>query len=232
MEQKLVPVRHRGVWLWLAIFGFSLPWQAGAAGPETPSGGVARNDRVSPEEFLVLARSGEPAVLVHLDGKNSIPPVDESVVRVYYTLTPSTRIAADAVLRDGASAARSYRLTGTPLDWEEMHIPLPERLAAGPQSISPAVLASAIADEADLQLVDLRGPASGADAPSIGPARRLLPHEFDEALPQFSKRRWLVLVDDGHGAAEAWAHEAFSRGYRLVAVLQGGYPAWVAAPDR
>lgn len=232
MDSMLVPMRHRFVWLWLAICAIFLPWQVSAADAGALDRDVALKYRISPEEFIALANSGETVVLVNADEKGRKPRVEQGVTRVYYTLTPSARAAADAVLHDTASAARSYMLMGTPVDWEEMHIPLPERLASKPLSISAATLAQAIADEAGLQLVDLRGTAQDEHAPTIGPARRLLPHQFEAALPQFSKRRWLVLVDDGHGDADALAHEAFSGGHRLVAVLQGGYPAWVATPNR
>jgi len=131
----------------------------------------------------------------------------------------------------------SQRLTGTPVDWTRLGLrfamdPLPK----APLRITPRTLSEAINDEAGLQILDVRGPASADAAENLRSpfpdARRLLPHEAEALLPKLSKLRWIVVVDDGHRAAEPLADYIFKQGYPLVAILDGGYAAWISATDR
>jgi len=119
----------------------------------------------------------------------------------------------------------SQRLTGTPVDWTRLGL-----------RITPRTLSEAINDEAGLQILDVRGPASADAAENLRSpfpdARRLLPHEAEALLPKLSKLRWIVVVDDGHRAAEPLADYIFKQGYPLVAILDGGYAAWISATDR
>lgn len=185
--------------------------------------------QISPAGVAELSVASHPFILIDAIGEDS-PASGGDLRRVYYVLGPSIRASVDAVIQDRNSGFQSQRLTGTPLDWSELNLPIGKPvLPTEPLTISARELAQAIADEVDIQLVDLRGSSIEDPLPSISPrALRLFPHEFEEALSELSKRRWLVLIDDGHGLARIFAQDAFSRGYLLTTVLEGGYPAWIA----
>lgn len=194
--------------------------------------GATDDDRparlVSPAAAHDDVLAGRPILFIDAASESPPPPQIE-VKRLYYTNSLSTRAATDAVRRDQNQGLPAQRLTGTPLDWVELGLTFAPELPTKPAVINARALAEAIADEVDMQIVDLRGAADNIDTSSVSAnALRLLPHEFEAALPEVSRRRWLVLVDDGHGIANAFADLAFSRGYALVTVLEGGYPAWVA----
>jgi rhodanese-related sulfurtransferase len=208
---------------------------------------------ISPEGVRALAGVNQPFLL--LDASESGRAKDSPSAqtrRIYYTNGPSFRAAQAAVMRDrnaSASAAAinetgvpgSQRLTGTPLDWRRAGLqfigdPFPSR----PLQLTPRQLSEALKDGADLQVIDLRpmplGAGSGANdaqaAPFVEQALRLMPHEVDSELPKLSKQRWIVLVDAGGQVAVPIAESMYQRGFSLVTVLQGGWPAWVAATDR
>lgn len=182
---------------------------------------------VSPAAAHDDVLAGRP--ILFIDAASESPPPQAEVKRVYYTNSLSIRAATDAVRRDHSQGLPAQRLTGTPLDWVERGLTFAPELPAKPAVITARALSEAIADEVDVQIVDLRGGANDVGTSSVSAnALRLLPHEFEAALPELSRRRWLVLVDDGHGVASAFADLAFARGYVLVAVLEGGYPAWIA----
>ena len=183
---------------------------------------------VSPAAAHDGVLAGRPTLFIDA-ASESPPPPQAEVKRVYYINSLSIRAATDAVRRDQNQGVPAQRLTGTPLDWVELGLPFATELPARPAVITVRALSEAIADQVDVQIVDLRGAADDVGTSSVSTnALRLLPHEFEAALPEMSRRRWLVLVDDGHGVAHAFADLAFARGYVLVAVLEGGYPAWIA----
>lgn len=206
----------------LALLGSAWNFSVGATDSERPS------RLVSPTVVHDDVLAGRP--LLFIDAAAASPPQSgPEVRRVYYTRSPSTRAATEAVRRDQNQGLPAQRLTGTPVDWAELGLALDlSILESGHSVITPRELAEALADEVDVQIVDLRGAADDVGTSSVSAdALRLLPHEFESALPELSRRRWLVLVDDGHGVANAFADLAFARGYVLVAVLEGGYPAWI-----
>ena len=172
---------------------------------------------ITPEGVKELERKGLPYVLVESNEAGLQGGVEEPGIRViYYTQGPDHRAARERALVDrnlssvkksdgkdkkkaptfGAIARPdSQRLTGTPLDWEQLALPLQRRpVPDKPLVISPRALANAINDEVDLQIIDLRpGRFSGATAPLVGEivpfpgALTLLPHEVQGAA--LSKRR-------------------------------------------
>lgn len=198
---------------------------------------------ISPEGVHKLATSGIPFVLLDadaLEGKN--PPAGAGIRHIYYTLGPWSRSAQSRVQQErrtqpanGPEGERfaSQRLVGTPLDWQGAGLrfdrnPLPAR----PLSISPKRLAEALKDGVDLQIVDLRPPAEGSENALVPTARRLMPHQLEDDTGLLAKQRWVILVDGGNRVAQPFAERLFAKGFALIAVLDGGYPAWVEATDR
>lgn len=109
-------------------------------------------------------------------------------------------------------------------------------IAGEGESASKLGARKTIADEVGLQVLDVRN-SRGAEDPErlrspFPEARRLMPHEVANELPKLSKRRWLAFVDGGNHDAGPLASDAFKRDFPLVAILDGGYPAWVSAADR
>lgn len=198
---------------------------------------------ISPEGVQKLAASNLPFVLVDADERDAPSGApDLPIRRIYYTLGPWSRSAQNKVFHDRKSMPlaspepdkfASQRLVGTPLEWQSVGLkfdrsPQPSR----PLLISPKQLGEAIKDGVDLQIVDLR-PLHTGSATSLAPgARRVMPHQLDNDPGMLTKQRWIVLVDDGGRVASPLADRLFARGYVLVAVLDGGYPAWVEATDR
>lgn len=185
---------------------------------------------VSPAAVHDDAVAGRPFLLIEVE-VDSLPPPDSEINRVYYSRSMSIREATNAVRRDQSQGLSAQRLVGTPLEWAESGLEFNSPiLPSEPLAIGAEELRKAIADEVDVQIVDLRGAADEVETASVSQdALRLMPHEFEEALAELSRRRWLVLVDDGYGVAKVFADLAFAQGFVLVAVLEGGYPAWVEA---
>jgi rhodanese-related sulfurtransferase len=101
--------------------------------------------------------------------------------------------------------------------------------------IEPRVLSEVFKDSEDVQVVDLRHSDPGRYTQAGYPfprALRLLPHQIDAEPSPLSKQRWTILIDDGNRVAEPIAERLFQRGYLLIAVLDGGYPAWARTTDR
>jgi rhodanese-related sulfurtransferase len=203
---------------------------------------------ITPEGVLALQKEG--AVQLELINADKPPreaqAVPSELRHVYYTTDISIRAARNAVLRDRQqqgnratpSTQPSQRLTGTPLDWRRLALPVDrEAFAEKRRSLTPRALSEAIKDGVDLQIIDLRPrppppPESSSTPESFPKALNLFPHQLTEAVPELSKSRWLVLIDDGDGIAVQLAEQLFNQGFLLVGFLEGGYPAWVAATDR
>lgn len=232
--------RNVALSLLIALFGFglSLPLHA-----QTTASGHAQASlppvEISPEGVQKLATANIPFVL--LDADAQYPPAGAGIRHIYFTLGPWSRSAQNRVLQERRGVANSseaakfssQRLVGTPLDWQGAGLkfgrnPLPSR----PLTISPKQLAESIKDGVDLQIVDLRPQAEGSEASVAPTARRLMPHQLDGDTGLLAKQRWVILVDGGNRVAQPFAERLFAKGFVLIAVLDGGYPAWVEATDR
>lgn len=214
---------------------------------------------ITPEGVLALQKEGTvPVELINADRfSREAQTIPSETRRVYYTTGISIRASRDAVLRDRQqqgnrmvpsgmtpSIQPSQRLTGTPLDWRQMALPVDrEVFTERPRSLTPRALSEAIKDGVDIQIVDLRPrpplppdpssvQATASASLSFPQTLNLFPHQLTEAAPELSKNRWLVLIDDGDGIAVQLAEQLFNQGFLLVGFLEGGYPAWVAATDR
>ncbi|WP_431112952.1 rhodanese-like domain-containing protein [Variovorax paradoxus] len=239
----------------LGTAGFAFPsaFAQGIQMQRSEGASVQLPVEISPEGVVALVGVQQPFLLLDAsDPDRAKEAQGTSARRIYFTKEPSFRAAHAAVIRDrlaGSTAVRvnepgipgSQRLTGTPLDWRRAGLkfhgdPVPSR----PLQLTPRQLSEALKDGVDLQVIDLRPlpPRVGASAtdtqtaPFADSALRMMPHEIDSELPKLSKLRWIVLVDGGGQAAMPIAENMHQRGFSLVAVLQGGWPAWVAATDR
>lgn len=199
--------------------------------------------KISPEEAQSLQRSGIGFVLINAEEESSEKGRIGAgeIRRIYYTRAPSFRSAQSLAQKDRrdfqtGSLAQSRYLSGTPLDWRSLSLPFGEDpVPSEPIEVSPRTLSEAIKDGVDLQVIDLRPVSPGISAAalsSVPDAQRLLPHEVDSESTELSKLRWIVLIDDGDRIAKPLAERLFRRGYSLVTILQGGFPAWMRATDK
>lgn len=230
------------------LLGVSLGFSIASAAAAEISGNAAASGpavspamEISPEGVQQLAAKGVPYLLINADRSDASVSPAQGVRRIYYTLGPSSRAARQRVLqerqaRTGTAAAEeklaSQRLTGTPLDWQAAGLKLEHGLLLRPLAIAPRQLGEALKDGVDLQLVDLRADSQGRAEASLPGAMRMLPHQLEADSGLLAKRRWVVLVDAGDRVAEPVAERLFAKGYTLIAVLDGGYPAWVDTTDR
>lgn len=232
--------------LLVAVLGSSLAVPARAQVSVAGAGrgqAVLQPLEISPEGVQKLGATNTPFVLLDADERDtSRSAANAPIRRIYYTLGPWSRSAQNKVQQDRKANAganpeaekfASQRLAGTPLDWVNVGLkfdrsPLPSR----PLSISPKQLGDAIKDGVDLQIIDLRPVDAGSEASLVPGARRVLPHQLDNDPGLLAKQRWIVLVDAGNRVAQPFADRLFAKGYVLIAVLDGGYPAWVEATDR
>ncbi|MDR1529859.1 MAG: hypothetical protein LBS40_05620 [Burkholderiales bacterium] len=210
---------------------------------------------ITPEGLFTLKKAGNiPFVLIDADQLTFIPERDDRIRRIYYTPRISTRAAKNAVLQDRRRQRNradhtiqpSQRLTGTPTEWEQFDIEELKVIPKKPLLVTPKELSEAIKDEVDLQIIDLRPPEKPALASTSAfksdpqksagypfpKALSLMPHQIESALPEISKKRWLIIIDDGHHEAQIIADQLFQQKFMLIGILDGGYPAWVTATDR
>jgi len=203
-----------------------------AFGPSVASAGA---EPISPEAVRQLQNAKAPLVLVDAQA-----PVDSAardagsskLLTVYYSRSPSARPAVRAAQEAAHAGTRDARwLAGTPLDWQREQLAIAEPTPSEPLRLDAKELAAAIKDGADLQLLDIRG-REHFDQGHLPGARHQMPHELDAALAKLSKARWTILIDDGTRLAEPLARTVHRKGYVLTGWLAGGYPAWVAEPDK
>lgn len=83
-----------------------------------------------------------------------------------------------------------------------------------------------------VDIVDLRSPHMPNTSPAIPGSRRLLPHQIESDKAGLLKQKWLILVDSGDRVASPIAERLYSRGYVLIALLEGGHPAWLGTTQR
>lgn len=200
-------------------------------------------DAITPESVNELIKKNTPFILVKADEPVRPGQSTGPIRTIYYSASPSYRAAQVRVNQDRHTDPNSkvplvkpdsQRLTGTPVEWQRLKLPVqpnvtPEKFS----KISPKQLSEAIKDSVDLQVIDLRpeSPFPG-DASPFPNALRWLPHEAIQNIPKLSKEKWVVLVGAGSEDARPIAFELFQKGYVLTAMLEGGYPAWANATDR
>jgi glyoxylase-like metal-dependent hydrolase (beta-lactamase superfamily II)/rhodanese-related sulfurtransferase len=189
---------------------------------ELAAGGAVLLDTRSPEAFASAHLRG--SVNVGLDGRfaeyagDVIRPGQQVVLvgagnRAHEAAIRLARIGFDAV-------------AGQIADVETALIEHPELAAAGRRV--PAVdLAAWIAEEPDLQIVDVRNPGEAADA-SV-PGARLLPlPRLLDLLDQLDPAAPTVVYCAGGYRSSVAASVLRARGFATVADLIGGYPAWAS----
>ena len=189
---------------------------------------------ISPESLKALTQKNDPFILVNAD--NPISVTENFPLTIYYSLGLSKANARKAATQDRqVKKLHSQVLTGTPMEWRVLDLPIRENLF--PQKllrIDPTSLAQALKDNEDILIVDLRD-SEKAKLNSLlfkNKSINLLPHQVKEQSKSISKFRWTVLMDDGQGVADYIAEELISQGHELVGILVGGYPAWVAETNK
>lgn len=199
--------------------------------------------KITPEGVQALESAGVPFDLVDAnDPSPRVVDLRNPVRQIYYSVEPSGLSAQERVILDRKNnlstpellKQASQSLTGTPLEWRRLALrfgkdPFPTK----PLLMTPKQLSESIKNGLDIQIVDLRVslPNSTEKSPFVN-SLQLLPHQLEKALPTLSKQRWVVLIDGGDHAAQPIAEQLFRQGYVLTAVLDGGYPAWLAATER
>lgn len=194
---------------------------------------------ITPEGVLALGASGTPYLLFDADTNTPHAPASGPVRIIYYTRTPAFRSAQLLALRDRnaapAALEASQRLTGTPLDWERLKLPLGQPFnQSDPIPLTPRQLSQALRDEVDIQVIDLR-PSPLGEAQGVAEfanALRILPDQLSAESKKLSKQRWTVVVDGTNETSRSNALELKKQGFLLASFLAGGHTAWVAAKDR
>ena len=94
-------------------------------------------------------------------------------------------------------------------------------------AISPDVLANAIQDQDEFQLIDIRDDVSYAQG-TITNALHVVTPDIAQASSNWDKSKWVVVLDDGRGKAREIVRQLRTAGFRLSVYLKGGYPAWMS----
>jgi hypothetical protein len=201
-------------------------------------------DTISPEEVVALINIKAPFILINADDPQLQIPTSPGPTRlIYYTTSPSIRSALKLVAEDRRSKPtgftdaiklNSQRLTGTPLEWQRLQLPLVNNpLPTRPSLISPQELAEVIKEGVDLQIVDLRPIMPGSHEDTLFPkAHRWMPHEVLNNSTKLSKEKWTVLIGFNNEPTQLIAWELFKKGFLLMTVLDGGYQAWIKTTNR
>jgi len=160
----------------------------------------------------------------------SAGPAEQNVVFYSSKLNQQAALDAAMALHD-QGRDNVYWLEGTPALWAAAGLSLPgEAENSGPVLVSARDLKAAVANRVPLQIVDL---AVGEDVAARLPgAKNIMPHQLDAALAKFQKADWIVLVDNGNRMAQPLADRLYAQGFLLVGVVDGGYPAWLAATSK
>lgn len=192
----------------------------------------AQSLSIAPDALKQMQRDGAMLALVEADvaaavSSASARSADQNVIFFSSRLNQQAAIEAAAALRD-KGRDNVYWLEGTPAHWAAAGLKLPGEVeSSGPVLVSAQDLRAAVANRASVQIVDL---AAGEDVAARLPgAKNLMPHQLDAALAKFQKTDWIVLVDNGNRMAQPLADRLYARGFQLVGVVDGGYPAWLAA---
>jgi rhodanese-related sulfurtransferase len=199
---------------------------------ETATAFAAAPEAISPEAAGKLQATQAPIVFVDAD-RNVTPPADASnLYVVYFSRSPSIQAAnraAENASRAGVENARW--LTGTALDWQREKLRIDTSAGGEARAIDPNTLSAALKEGAQLQIVDVRS-REQFDQGHISSARHKMPHELAATPDDLSKARWTILIDDGSRVAETLARDLHRKGYVLSGWLDGGYPAWMAEPNK
>jgi rhodanese-related sulfurtransferase len=205
------------------------------ATPVPAAESLAQSLSIAPEALKQMRRDGALLALVEADVAASVSsasarPADQNIVFYSSKLNQQAALDAAAALRD-KGRSNVYWLEGTPALWAAAGLRLPgEAENSGPVLVSARDLKAALANRASLQIVDL---AAGEDVAARLPgAKNLMPHQLDAALAKFQKTDWIVLVDNGNRMAQPLADKLYAQGFALVGVVDGGYPAWLAATSK
>lgn len=208
-----------------SVFSFAVLLGANAAE-------VFAAEAISPEATRHLQVTHAPIVLVNADRDVLQLAPDEQINLVFYSRTPTAqaaRNAAEAAMAGGVTKARW--LAGTPVDWEREKLGITAAGDGEPLPVGVKDLAAALKDGAEFQLVDVRPPERFKEGHLAG-ARHAMPHEIDAAVAKISKARWTILIGDETDLAQSLARDLYRKGYVLSGWLDGGYPAWMAEPNK
>lgn len=189
-------------------------------------------EAISPEATRHLQTTRVPVALIDADRGVPQPGPDSHTHLVFYSRTPTAhaaRSAADAAVAAGVTNARW--LAGTPFDWERARLGISAPADGEPVAVGVKELAAALKDGAEFQFLDVRPPEQFEEGHLPG-ARHSMPHEIDAAVTKVSKARWTILIGDETDLAQSLARDLYRKGYVLSGWLDGGYPAWMAEPNK
>lgn len=191
---------------------------------------------ISPESVRKESKLNTPLLFVDVtDSESKVTSTlpDPRLKVVFFSRKPVIQPARKAAqLMTSNGHAESYWLGGTPLDWQRLELRLGTAIDFHvTQRLSAKELSAAIKDRDDLQIIDLRSSPDYQEQHIPG-SQNILPHKVEAALANLSKLRWIVLIDGDGRVAGPIADQVLRGGYHLVCILDGGYRAWVAEPDK
>jgi rhodanese-related sulfurtransferase len=207
---------------------------------------ILQKQLTSPKPLLLIDIGERPGFdKMHIDKarlipahelvKQTFPPELDIVLYDSRLGTRATRNAAAALIAAGnnkvailKNGLSSWLKAGLPL---QGGIPgLDEGL--GDTAIPLDVLANAIQDQDEFQLLDIRDAVSYAQGTITNAVHVVSPDvvspNVGQAWSNWDKNKWVVVLDDGRGAARETVRQLRAAGFRLSAYLKGGYPAWMS----
>lgn len=149
-------------------------------------------------------------------------PADKNKEIIFYCQGPSCELSHSSAYKAEALGYTNIKVyQGGEPDWKAKGEPL---------AVSTDFINKALADKADIALIDAR-PERTAEKGSIPGAINIPDNKFDAAKLPADKAKPLIFFCGGLACdlSEKSAHKAKQAGYKNVRVYAEGYPAWAAA---
>jgi rhodanese-related sulfurtransferase len=149
-------------------------------------------------------------------------PADKTKEIIFYCQGPACELSHSSAYKAEALGYTNIKVyQGGEPDW---------KAKGGPLSVSTDFISKALADKADIVLIDAR-PERTVEKGGIPGAINIPDNKFDAAKLPADKAKPLIFFCGGPACelSEKSAHKAIKLGYTNVRVYVDGYPGWAAA---